>query len=402
MMTQATSTSGFPDFRTSGLDVLVVVGEPSGDIYGGAIVAELRRRHPSLRIAAMGGPALKNAGADIIQGIDGLAVMGFIPVLKRLPEFMALGKRMAEQVRVLRPRVVLTIDYPGFNLRLVKAAKRDPIVQAAGTRFVHLVAPQVWAWRPRRAKHIAHTVDRLLCFFPFEPSLFARFDCQTDFVGHPLLDLIPPRAALAAELDTELGLAPTRRVLLLAPGSREREITTLLPLFDQVAKAMQRRHQDLIVLVGSVRSQPEALYRRFTNYPLVPDRYRALCARAHAALIASGTATLEAALLELPHVIAYRTDKLQGTLARHLIIAKHVGLPNIVADERIIPEVLQDQLDAPRLLAHLERLWDGVHRIQCLDDLANVRRRLGAGGALSRIADIIASEAGCLADDTVI
>ena len=147
-------------------DLFVIAGEPSGDAYAAEVVRRLRARYSDLTCAAMGGPALQEAGAEIEQDIEGLAVMGLGPVLARLPSFVQLGLRMAHVIRSRRPKVVLTVDYPGFNLRLVR---RLADMRRAGTRFVHLVAPQVWAWKPRRAKAIAHSVDRLLCFFPFEP-----------------------------------------------------------------------------------------------------------------------------------------------------------------------------------------------------------------------------------------
>lgn len=369
---------------------MVLTGEPSGDAYGAAVVERLRQRLPDLSVSAMGGPHLAAAGADIVQDSAGLAVMGFLPVLARLPEFIALGRRMAAIIAARRPQVVLSIDYPGFNLRL---ARRCAALRGQGVRFVHLVAPQVWAWKPRRAKSVARSVDRLLCFFPFEPPLFSRFGCQTDFVGHPLLDLIPPAADLRAAIDAEQGWRAEERLLLIAPGSREREIHALLPLFDRAARAVIGRVPGPVrVAVATVADRDTALYRRYTAFPLIPGRYRELCARAHAGFIASGTATLEAGLLGLPHVIAYRADRIQAALARRLVIAEHVGLPNIIAGRRIVPEVLQDELDVPRLVAHLLRLWEGPRRAACLADLAEVRVRLGAGGALERIAAILADE----------
>ena len=164
-------------------DLFVVCGEPSGDAYAAAIVEALHAKRPELTVAAMGGPALKAAGCEMEQDIDGLAVMGFFPVLARLGEFSRLMKRMAAVIRARRPRTVLTVDYPGFNLRLLR---RLAGLRRTGTRFIHVVAPQVWAWKPRRAKRIAHTVDRLLCYFPFEPPLFNRFNAaRAEFVGHP-------------------------------------------------------------------------------------------------------------------------------------------------------------------------------------------------------------------------
>ncbi|GDY13404.1 lipid-A-disaccharide synthase [Planctomycetota bacterium] len=375
-------------------DLFVLCGEPSGDAYAGAIIAELRRRHPALTVAAMGGEHCRAAGAVIEQPIDGLAVMGLLPVLARLPEFIRLGMRLARIVRDSAPAVVVTVDYPGFNLRLLR---RLAGLRQRGTRFIHVVAPQVWAWKPRRAKSIAASVDRLLCFFPFEPPLFNRFagrwakSCTAQFIGHPLVDLV----AAGAEPDqvrSELGLAAEDRLLLLAPGSREREVATLLPVFHQAAEALSRRLPRVRVAVSRHPDVPLGRYRAITHFPLVEGRFRSLCAAAQAGLVASGTASLEASLLGLPHVIAYRMDPPTAAIARHLIRTDHVGLPNIVLGWRAVPEVLQRQLDPVRLTAHLLRLWDGPRRSEMLADLAAVRAALGGGGALTRIADVVAEE----------
>jgi len=373
-------------------DLFVIAGEPSGDAYGAEVVNRLRSRYADLVCAAMGGPALTEAGAEVEQRIDGLAVMGLMPVLARLPTFIRLTLRMAALVRSRRPKVVLTIDYPGFNLRLLR---RLVDLRRAGTRFVHLVAPQVWAWQPRRAKTIAQTVDRLLCFFPFEPPLFKRFGCRAEFIGHPLLELIPAQRDNRS-LEAELNLQPQDRLLLLAPGSREREVRQLLGIFHQAAEAVLPRLDPgagrIQVAVAKVGELPSRLYRESTHFPLIEGRYRELCARAHLGLIASGTATLEAGIIGLPHIIAYRADRVTALLARQFIRTPHVGLPNLLSDKRICPEVLQDDLSVPRLVAHLQRLWSGPRREECLAGLGQIRSLLGEGGAIQRIADILDEE----------
>lgn len=376
-------------------DLFVLAGEPSGDAYAGAIVAALRRRRPELVCAAMGGERLAAAGAELEQGIDGLAVMGLLPVLARLPEFIRLGRRMGATIRSRRPKVVLTVDYPGFNLRLLRSLAD---LRRQGTRLVHVVAPQVWAWKPRRAKAVAASVDRLLCFFPFEPPLFNRFadrlPCRATFVGHPLVDLVATDASQPAPIP---GIAPDEPLLLLAPGSRRREVEALLPTMHRAAelvlpRLVHRHGGPVRVAVSRCGDLPLDLYRRHTHLPLVEAPYRDLCRRAHAAVVASGTATLEAALCGLPHVLAYRTDRFTAAVARRVLIAEHVGLPSLVAGRRVIPEVLQDQLDPLRLAAHLDRLWDGPRRERCLADLAEVRERLGGGGAIERMADAVLAE----------
>ena len=378
-------------------DVFCVVGEPSGDAYAGAIVAALKAERPELVVGAMGGKHLRAAGAEIEHGIDGLAVMGLGPVLKRLPEFIRLGVHLADVIRNRRPKVVVTVDYPGFNLRLLR---RLAPLRAQGTRFVHVVAPQVWAWKPRRAKSVAATVDRLLCFFPFEPPLFNRFSdrlpCRATFVGHPLVDMVQGPWDTAG-IDAELGFAADDPVLLLAPGSRAREIETLLPVYQRAAEMVLPRlsaqaGRPVRVMVSKVPDQPVEAYRRHTDFPLVEGRWRTVLARSRLALVASGTATLEAALVGTPHIIAYRMDRFTAAIARRVLLTDHVGLPNLVADARIVPEVLQDQLTPERLAAHLLRLWNGPARETCLTELATTRARLGAGGAIPRMATIITEE----------
>ena len=378
-------------------DLLILTGEPSGDAYGAEILTALRASHPELVCAAMGGEHLRAAGAEIEQGIEGLAVMGLGPVLARLPEFVRLGLHLERLIRTRRPKVILTIDYPGLNLRLLRKVQD---LRREGTRFVHLVAPQVWAWKPRRAKRIAATVDHLLCFFPFEPPLFNRFADRyrfaATFVGHPLVDLV--QRVDTAELDRQQGWSPDTPLLLLAPGSRQREVAGLLPVFHQAVEMVLPRLETLVgrsiqVAVARVPDLPLDLYRRSTHFPLIEGGYRTLCSRARAGLIASGTATLEAALCGLPHVIAYRTDRLTAAVARRVLLTDHVGLPNIIADARIVPEVLQDQCTSERLAAHLLVQWaEGPIRQRLLSDLAQTRERLGAGGAIQRIAGILGQE----------
>lgn len=369
-------------------DLFVCAGEPSGDAYGAAVVRALRQRRPETVVAAMGGAHLAGAGADIEQDIEGMAVMGLWPVLARLPTFARTMNHVERTIRARRPRVLLTIDYPGFNLRL---ARRLADLRASGMRIVHVVAPQVWAWRPRRAKRIARSVDRLLCFFPFEPPLFSRFGCRAEHVGHPLLDLVPERIPTDA-LDRDLGLAG-RDVLLVAPGSREREVRLLLPVMAAAAMAAaSRTGRRPVVLVSRVPDLPLDLYRSVTDLPLVEGRWRELCARARTGCLASGTASLEAGLIGLPHAICYRMDPLSAVIVRHVLLTDHVGLPNLICGSRVCPELLQEQFTVPRLTAHLLRLWDGERRQACRKGLSSLRQRLGGGGALERIAAAVDDE----------
>lgn len=371
-------------------DIYIVVGEPSGDAYAASVVEALQARHPQLHIAAAGCSALRTTGIEIDVDMSDYAVMGFVAVAQRLMEFRRLGRRLAEVIRQRRPKVLITVDYPGFNLRLL-AALGD--LRQSGTAFCHIVAPQVWAWKPRRAKKVARLVDCLCCFFPFEPPLFRRHGGEALFVGHPLVDAVP----LADErrrvgLAESLGVDPQAQVLLLAPGSREQEVSTLLPIFDEAYALIAHRlrgRRPIVPIIAKAPHLDHALYRRYSHYRLVEGSYRDLLQIAHVGLIASGTATLEAALCALPHIIAYRGDSLSAAIARQVILTKHVGLPNIIHRERVCPEVLQDECTPVRIAAHLQRLWQGTARQQCRERLLQTRARLGSGGAIGRIADAV-------------
>jgi len=372
-------------------DCFLVSGEASGDAYAAGIARRLAERDPDLAIAAAGGPELKGSPAELEVDMSGSEVMGFLPVLRHLPELIGLMRRVVDAVRRRRPKVVVTVDYPGFNLRLIRRCRR---ILGSGTRFVHVVAPQVWAWRPRRAKRIARDVDTLVCLLPFEPPLFARFGGDAVFLGHPLADLAAADVG-DPRIDERLDLAPSRDLVLLAPGSRRREIDAMLPVLDEAVRLALPRlggHGSRpAVVVAKSPSQGSELYRRHTDLPLIEGCYRDLCRRARVGLVVSGTATLEAALCGLPPVICYRGDPASMKAARHMIRTEHIGLPNIVLGRRAFPEVLQHELTAERLAAHLLRFWSGPRRDRAKADLVELHERLGRGGAIGRIADLVLS-----------
>lgn len=373
-------------------DVMLITGEPSGDAYAAEIAKALLTERPGLVLGGMGGRLMAEAGVEIDQSSDGLAVMGLFPVLLRLPEFMALGRRLEARIRAAAPKVVITVDYPGFNFRLL-AKLQD--MRAAGTRFIHVVAPQVWAWKPRRTKKVAKLVDRLMCFFPFEPPLFRRFGLDAVFIGHPLADLVTPQPTAA--IDADLGLQTDDELLLLAPGSRYKEVVAMLPIMDAAVRLARPRLRGAngrppAIAVSVSPDLPRELYNGATDLPLSDHPYRALLTRAHVAAITSGTATLEAALMGLPHIICYRGDPISARIGMRLFLADHFGLPNIVHDRRIAPELFQEEFTPSRLAAHLVRQWRGPQRRRARGVLATTRMQLGGGGALKRISEIVLAE----------
>lgn len=357
----------------------MLAGEASGDTYGGALAAELRRRMPGLRLVGTGGPRMEAAGVELLARIDRLSVMGFAEVLPRLPWLLRLERRLRGLLGEVD--LVVPIDYPGLNLRVARAAR------ARGVPVLYYVAPQVWAWKPERARTLAACADRVAVILPFEREILEPYGVRAAFVGHPLLDradAVVDRAAFSARW----GLDPGRPLLALLPGSRAQELERHLDLFAAAADLVTAARPEVLPVVGRAPGLPSELYRRIA-LPVVDD-VRGLLAHARAALLKSGTVTLEAALEGTPGVVAYRTSPLTWALARRLVGVEHVALPNLVLNERVYPELLQDAVTPATLATALGPLLDleSPGRTAQLEALARVRPALGAPGATARVADL--------------
>ena len=373
-------------------DLYILTGERSGEAYAAAVLRHLQQLRPDLRCLAMGGEELSQAGAEIEFSSDGYDVVGFIPIALQLRKFLARRRDLVAAIKRHQPKVVLSIDYPGMNMDV-----QERLSELGACTRIHVVAPQVWAWRPWRAKKYAHACDRLACFFPFEPAYFTPFGCQADFIGHPMVDMIAaePLHQLSAEAQA---VDLKKPLLLLAPGSRSTEVALLLPIFDAAARSLQRllaaRGEEISVAIARSDRLPDAAYAAHSQFPRVTNNYRQLCSVAHVAAISSGTATLEAALIGLPHVACYKTDAATARLAKHLINTAHIALPNIVHGERVIPELLQNELTVERLCLHLLGLWQGSRRERCLKTLGKTTEKLGGRGAMAKLARLVDEEIG--------
>lgn len=362
--------------------VFVAAGEPSGDAHGAAFVRALRERVPDARFVGLGGPRMAAEGVELLADLDDLAVMGFGEVVGRLPFFLRLKRRVWQ--RIERPRVdlVVPIDYPGFNLRLAEQAHRLQIP------VLYYIAPQVWAWHASRARKLARFADRVAVILPFEEAFFRDAGAAATFVGHPLLE-VPRRVEPHAEWAARVGLAPERPVLALFPGSRRQELARHLDLFSRAAALIVRERPDVQPVVGVAASLPRELYAG-TPWPLVPGD-DGLLSQAHAALVKSGTTTLETALAETPFVVAYRTSPLSYALARRLVRVPHIALANLVAGRRVVPEFVQDAASPEALRdALLPLLRDGVERSRMVEALREIRQTLGEAGAADRVAALAA------------
>ncbi len=336
----------------------IVAGEASGDELGAAVLAALTARLGPVRAEGIGGPLLRAQGLDSRFPMERLAVMGLTEPLRRLPELLRIRRALLAQFRADPPDLFLGIDAPDFNLGLERALRRG------GIPVAHLVSPSVWAWRAGRLRHIRRAVDRMLCLFPFEPALYTRAGIPAEFVGHPLAEAItgPPDPAAAR---AALGLPARGRVLALLPGSRGGEVRRLAPVFLETARQLRAADPALSLVLPAAGVEREAelaaLLRAAPDLEvtLLRGRAREAMAAADAVLLASGTATLEAALLGRPMVVAYRLSRPNWWLLSRLVSTPFVALPNILAGRRLVPELLQDAATPAALAAQVAPLLAG-------------------------------------------
>ena len=363
--------------------IFLSAGEPSGDLHGARVAEALRRKWPDAELYGLGGDRLAAAGVELLAHVDQLAVMGFVEVLRHLPFFVRLMRRVQGELRRRRPHLVIPIDYPGFNLRLARHARR------IGVPVLYYIAPQVWAWHPSRVRRLAETTDRLAVILPFEEDLFRRAGARTHFVGHPLADLPPPAEPRNAFL-AHIGVAAERPVLALFPGSRPQEVERHLGVFVAACAHVRERMPDVQPVIAASGAVPTRAYEA-AALPRTTDGW-ALLHHARAALVKSGTSTLQAALAGTPLVVTYRMHPATFRLAQRLVRVPHVGLVNLVAGERIAPELLQDEATPQRLAAALLPLLDTESRERwtALRGLERVRAALASPNPARTVGDRVA------------
>jgi lipid-A-disaccharide synthase len=375
---------------------MIVAGEPSGDAHAAALVRALREAAPGLQFELFGatGPAMRAAGVESTVRSDDLAIMGIVEVGRVLPKFLRAFRELKRAAIARRPEAAVLVDWPEFNLRLAKALRRQ------GIRVIYYISPQVWAWRSHRLGSIKRDVDLLLSILPFEAEWFAkRGMTQVEYVGHPIA------GDVHVDFDRKEfcrlnGLDPARPIIALLPGSRHKEVVRILPPMLDAAEVFLRKSPEVqfVLVVAPSRSVEEAKriiargnhsFRLTGSLHIVYDKTREVLAGADAAAIASGTATLQAAILGTPMVIVYKESPINWHTLGRLITADHYGLVNLVAGERIVTELMQNDFNGERLAAELFKLLDKERNQSMRAQLHEVASRLGEAGASQRAAQAV-------------
>jgi lipid-A-disaccharide synthase len=359
-----------------------VAGEASGDARGAEVMQALLARDPATSFAGRGGPRMQAVSSGtVVDWIEHAAVIGFLDVIRNYPFFRRQFQLTLEQAAEFKPDAVVLVDYPGFNLRLARALKK----QGLATRVIYYISPQVWAWNQRRIPMMAKSIDLMLCIFPFEKSLYEKSNLRTEFVGHPLLD------SLAAE---KRHVARDPNLIGLFPGSREREVRKIFPIMLRTAAMMQRNRQHFQFEAAAASEKAGRLMsaiaseENFIGCKISAGSAHDLMQRAAAGMIASGTATLEAAYFRLPYVLLYRTAWLTFALGRRLVKVKHLGIVNILAGREVVREFLQNDAVPEKIMEELFQLLDDKGA-KLSTELETVVALLGAPGASDRAAAAI-------------
>jgi len=373
--------------------VLVIAGEISGDMHAARLVEAVQSRHSDVSFFGIGGDALRATGMDILIESRDMAVMGLTDVIVRLSFFQYVMDEMLSLLHERKPDAVLLVDYPGFNLRFAARAKQR------GIRVIYYICPQVWAWHRSRIPKIARIVDRLICIFPFEPALFEKTGLKADFVGHPLADV----AATIRNRDRHALPWPGTEHIALLPGSRMSEIQLLFPQLCRAAQLLEKERPDAGFLVAAASEQVAGVMKTYLSesaerpdkIQIVTDETREVLVQARAAVVASGTATIEAALMGCPMLVVYKMPVLSFIAARLLVRVPSVGMVNVVAGRRICPELIQRDARAEGIVDALMPLIEqGPKRDSMLHGLDEVRRALGSGGTAEKAATILLEELG--------
>ena len=374
---------------SSKLKLMIVAGEASGDKHAAHLVEALRelRSDWQFEIFGSGGEEMRTAGVETLIDVRELAIMGALEVASALPKFLRVFRALRAEAKQRKPAAVILVDFPEFNLRLAKKLKRD------GHRVFYYISPQVWAWRSYRVKQIKRDVERMLVILPFEQAFYEQRGVQVDYVGHPLLDSVKVTSS-RSEFCRQNQLDETKNLIALLPGSRRKEVSYILPPMLEAARECYKIHPDWQFVIPLAKTIEREVVTAMTgdapNVKLIEgDTYNAVNA-ADLAVVASGTATLETAIIGTPLIVCYRASALNWKLFTPFIKVPFVGMPNLIAGRVVAPELLQDQLNGNSLSREMQDMLSNRERLQKARlDLQEVRAKLGEAKASARAAKVI-------------
>lgn len=367
--------------------ILISAGETSGDMYAARLAAELQKR-TGAHLFGMGGPKMRQAGVELVADASEIAVVGITEVFHRLPAVWRAWRTLEREAARRKPVVAITVDSPGFNFGLARRLKK------LGVRNVYFISPQIWAWRPRRMRWIQRRFERVLVIFPFEEQMYRRAGVAVDFVGHPLVDSVHATMT-REEFAGRFGLDAKRQIVAILPGSRSSEIGRNMPVISQACRRLQTDHaaQFVVAVAPGLRREIFEKYERTgVHWTLIEGlTYEALAA-AQCAIVSSGTATVEAALLGTPMVVVYRLSRLTAMIARRLVTTPLFAMVNLISGREVATELIQEKFTVSALEKELRTLLQSPEACERQKkELANVRSRLGPGGTIGRAAEIIAT-----------
>ncbi len=363
---------------------MMIAGEASGDLHGSGVVRALREKRPGVEVYGIGGDNMRREGMELAYHSSSLAFMGFAEVVRNLGTVLRVERAMEALLDERRPDVLVLIDYPGFNLRFARKARRR------GIKVLYYISPQVWAWNKGRVKKMRRLVDRMKVVFPFEVDLYRKEGIDVEFVGHPVVERIG--ASLErAEFFTRHKLDPGRKLIGLLPGSRQQEIERIFPVMLDAALEL-RRNRSVQIVIGVAPNLGAGALRPYLpageDVTLVEHATYDVMKHADLAMVTSGTATLETGWFGTPMVVVYRTSPVSFFIGRLLVDVPYIGLVNIVAGRKVVPELLQNEMTKKNLLTTISGILDDPAKADGMRrDLAVIQSRLGGPGASARVAD---------------
>jgi lipid-A-disaccharide synthase len=369
----------------------IISGEASGDLHGSNLVKELHKIDANATIRCWGGDLMEAAGATLVKHYRELAFMGFTEVIKNIGTIFKNIAFCKKDILAHRPDVLVLIDYPGFNLRIAKWAREE------GLKIVYYISPQIWAWKENRIHSIKKNVDKMLVILPFEKGYYKKWDFNVEYVGHPLVevvdDFVSSESLVKWETQNRWKTGPMtndnkniipEKIIALLPGSRKQEILKKLPIMLQVANYFPEHKFVVAKAPGLTDEFYDGLLAPFKNVDAVANKTYSLLTASEAAIVTSGTATLETALFEVPEVICYKSNKISYEIARRLVKIKYICLVNLIMDKEVVKELIQDELTVENLVAELQQLlFDENRRSQLKKDYADLKALLSAGGHAS-------------------